>query len=434
MTATRLPTSNQPLDRPASLRLWIGLLLLFVLSRLVFFFGFDAGFSDTRLYFSYAEAFQNAETLGAFFLDRNFEYPPLMLPVMLLPATLAGWFGDLSQTAYTGAFRACMAVCDGIVMLALIVAIRRLRPHSTPIRQALTIAPYLVLPLLLPDLLYDRLDLAVAATVMVAVALLACGRRSWGAAILGLAVALKLTPLLLLPPLLLWAWMSAAPAKRGQAFWGPLAAGVSGLLIGFVPFWLAAGDGVFGFVAYQSGRGLQLESVPASIGMLSIFVDAKLVPIEEARALSLLFPGSTVLQTLFAGLLLAGLAGLCGWFVWRRRAFADPEAGLSLALWAGLLMLAAAMALSNVFSPQYFFWLIPLALLLPLDGRQRAASLAGLTLILLLSWALFPHYYRDLVMLRPHAMALLMARNGLFVAWTLWLGQTLRPQLRSSRL
>src|SRR5262249_33666383 len=55
-----------------------------------------------------------------------------------------------------------------------------------------------------------------------------------------------------------------------------------------------------------------------------------------------------------------------------------------------LLFLMLFIATNKVFSPQYLLWLLPLAALVPFDGRRRRVFLTGLLLVCILSSLLMP--------------------------------------------
>ena len=405
------------------------LLLLFVLSRLIFLFGTEGRYSDTRLYHAYFERFEGHRSAGSsFFEAEGFEYPPLMLAVVLAPGYLAGALGTADLDGYRLAFRGLMSVMDLLVFLALPFLLFALLPKHKDWERALRLALWLVLPLTLPNLVYDRLDLPLAAMMTLSFAALVMGRFRLGAFGLGLAVALKLTPLILFVPLAFWAVRPGREEIRREL----MLFAAFGLLAGFAPFSLAAGSSAFQFVSYQAARGLQIESVPASLGLFTQLWDWKPMAIEEARAISLIFPYAEVFaRVVSAAGLLCGLAFLAQLF--NRRSRLDGPQGLGFTLNAAVALFCLALCFSKVFSPQYLLWLLPLVLTLDFPIGRFSFGMLLFGVVLVLSAVLFPEHYRALVQLKLHAQYLLLARNGIFVVFAVLLWRELFSEKKNAR-
>jgi hypothetical protein len=106
--------------------------------------------------------------------------------------------------------------------------------------------------------------------------------------------------------------------------------------------------------------------------------------------------------TLATALTLAGLAvGYAA--TWRRLRGADPPGAAAVLVDGTLAAALAYMVLGKVFSPQYLVWVLPL---FALRGRaRRVVALLGA------SQVIYPIAYREVMALRPWAMALVLARN-----------------------
>jgi hypothetical protein len=81
-------------------------------------------------------------------------------------------------------------------------------------------------------------------------------------------------------------------------------------------------------------------------------------------------------------------------------------------------VLAAAMVLSKVLSPQYFLFLLPVLVLLPVPKDKFTAIAA----IYSLTGLIFPWWYGDLTALKPWAEFMLIVRNELLVVLAISLG------------
>src|SRR5205823_2847009 len=90
-----------------------------------------------------------------------------------------------------------------------------------------------------------------------ALAALLADRRRSGAALLGVAIAAKLYPGVLLPLAVAYVWRSAG---RRQAL-TCAAWAVAGAAVFFVPFFAASPHGVWSSLSGQASRPLQIESI-----------------------------------------------------------------------------------------------------------------------------------------------------------------------------
>ena len=192
----------------------------------------------------------------------------------------------------------------------------------------------------------------------------------------------------------------------------------------FVPALAFGGGGFVGSFAYHADRGLQVESVAASVLMALGRVEG--VAFEfgafEARG-----PGTA----LAAGLSLpvtSVLLGVTGLAMLRRHRLRRLD-GAQFPRYAAALILAFMLG-SKVLSPQYEIWLLPLA---PLCAGGLPG--AGLCLLFLASCLtttqVFPVHYADLLDVRTPGPELLLLRNALLAA--LWALLLLLPGARPER-
>lgn len=397
------------------LRWWLLLFAIFLATRiwLLFFFS-DAAWSDIRAYFLHYGRFTELNLRGEdFFADLSFQYPPLLLPFILFPGWLAGLFGKIEFASYAQAFRSLMFLFDAGLFLCLPFIIRAAKPDLSSRQLIFRTALYIPILLLMPDLAYDRLDIAITFTVALSLLWLALGRAQGGLFLLGLAASMKLAPLLLAFPILIWSMLRQKEAGLWPTLRTPLP-WLAGIAAGFLPFALVSGAAAFNFLEYQGARGLQIESIPASMGMVLHFFGLTANSYNEAMATSLNFPGSAVLKQLWTVLGILALAGLAT-FSWLRRDQLLGSEGFGRALHLALLMLASALVFSSVFSPQFLIWLLPLMVALPVGGRNFIALIALSFFLLLFTSLVFPHFYLELVDLKPLAMVFLILRNLLMV-------------------
>ena len=351
------------------------------------------GSNDLALYRLAGESILRGEVP---YRDFFIEYPPGSLPAFVPPAL----FGT-GQAGFIGLFSLEMALALAVTLLLTALGARRIRGSRAWILPAATFAPA---ALVLYPVAVTRYDAIVALSLGSAVFFASLSSRSLPVAYasLGFGAAAKFVPALAVLPLTL----TRRGAARGLAVFFVVAA------LFFVPLALLGGRGLMQSFAYQSGRGLQVESLAASVLTFLRFADGIVF---EHGAFEVLGEGVGVaisLSPVFTLLLLA-VTGYVMWREFRRHgglaveAFPRHAAALILAFMLG----------SRVLSPQYMIWLLPLV---PLS----AGGLMGVVVCVLFLAAcsattlVFPVYYGDLLSFRYPGPELLLARNLLLVA--LW--------------
>jgi hypothetical protein len=366
-----------------------------VLARTRLWYGLD-DVSDTGLYWIYGRRILEGQHP---YLDFPVEYPPLALPLFALPAGAPG--PAASARLFNLEMLACLALSAWLVTRA---AARG--PAGGAARARATALGFAVAAAALGAVAVNRYDAAVALTVAAALALALDGRHGLAGAALGLGFALKLSPAVLLPLLLLHA-AGRGPAAAARALLGFAAAG----LAPFAPFLVAAPERLRPMFEYHLARPLQLESVlatPLLLGHLTGLAPGAVA--SSFGSQNLVSPGAGVAAALAGPLAGAALLATLA-LSWRRRAAlrASPEA---LAL-AALATLLAVVATGKVLSPQYLAWLLPALAL----GWPAWRGLGALVLLaLLLTHLEFPRHYWAFVALRPGPVALVVARNLVLAA------------------
>lgn len=272
-------------------------------------------------------------------------------------------------------------------------------------------------------LIWFRYDMLPAFAVGMAALYVSRHPRVSGA-LVALGAGLKLWPAMLIAPLL-----GRSRAALLRTFWF----GVTGLGLAGVAFVHGGWDRLVSPLTWQSDRGLQVESVPASWLMWQHAraggASSWRVEMSKYNAFEIFGPGTASWMTAsdaimaLAVLSAAGMA-LVAW--WRKQLPADL---LVLAMTSIVLAMLVA---NKTLSPQYLLWLgTPVAALLAVSHtrtmRLRAHLLAGATLLAaFLTQQIYPVWYGQIVGTDPQepAMALLVARNLLLVVMmvvsTIW--------------
>jgi Glycosyltransferase family 87 len=378
----------------------------------------DASSWDVPLYQSFGDRMSDGAVP---YRDFRIEYPPGSLPAFLLPSLVARdgdpvYEPELNDAArrYARGFATLMTALLGATVVLTALSLAALRATIGHAVAALGLVA--ATPLLLGELALTRFDALPVALTAACVAALLHGRSRLAALALGLAVAAKLYPLLLLP--LLAVNVHRRRGRREALL--SIAVTAAAFAVVVVPFVaLAPGEAWFSIRA-QLTRGVQVESLPGNLVVtLSVAADkvgvgALGVGIDEGGTGEVRSADVTGTLGQVAGTL-GGLAAiaivLALWFAaWRR-----TDASQARLVRDCAAVVAAQLALGRVLSPQFVLWLVPLVPLVA--GRRGRVATALLAAALVGTHLWFPDLYRDYVNERGAAeTAYLLARNALLLA------------------
>lgn len=300
------------------------------------------------------------------------EYPALSLPFLLLPRLLTS-----TQESYAFAFSFLMGLC---AFFAYVIVLRLFRGTGVP-EGARGYLLASLLALAHGALFVQRLDAVL--TLLLACAVHFWVRRRFGmfGVFLGLAAAFKLTPALLLLPLV------AADQRILQHARIFSVSFVTALFGGLLPMFVFSRDALPSLLRYHGARGLHCESTWATLyGLLggqgtaatltygSLNVDG-LIPNLLAK---IALPVTCVLLVVLAANL------------WLRDAKGDlvPQDSVRALLAACIIVWLT----SKVFSPQYLTWGVPFILPCLYSKRDRTAGLL-LTFALVITQVYLRGYY-----------------------------------------
>jgi uncharacterized membrane protein len=324
--------------------------------------------------------------------DFFMEYPPGALAVFLPPDV----FGS---GHYNAAFKTLMAVCGAatIVVVALVLA----RLGSTRARTWTAVLLLAVSPAALGPISLNTYDAWPAFLTVAALALLLAAAPAAAFAVLGLAFAAKVYPVVLLPPALVYVGRTAGRAVAARA----LAAFAAVAAVVVVPFLALAPHGLAESFRAQAGRALQVESLGGSLLTVADRLGwySATVVHRTGHAISYDLAGSLPRVVAVASSVAQGLAVFAvAWLYLRGRDEPQRLAAACAAAVAGFL------AFTRFFSPQYLVWVLPFVALL----GPVAWLLTGTALVLAQVW--FFHY-RDVFALGGYVW-LVALRDVLVVA------------------
>ena len=314
--------------------------------------------ADTLLYHFYASSF----AMGRWpYANVPVEYPPLANLVFVLPPS-GGTVAEYERWFSAG----MVAATTSAAVLTTAAAALAWRSVS---RGLVAAGGYAVLTLCCGALALNRYDAVVALAVAAALFFLAV-RRSLPAAIsLGLGFALKLTPALLLPLVLVL-------QERRRRFFAVLAGFVVAAALPFVPFVVHDPGSAATPFTYHEQRPLQLESIPGTPWAAATLVGAarpRIVSTFGSQNFSGGAPDFVAAASPWALVICVGAVYV---LVWRRRSvLRDCPAVVPV---AALAVLLVAICASKVLSPQFLIWTFPVVALCAAQPRRlpRAAAAA----------------------------------------------------------
>jgi hypothetical protein len=368
----------------------------FVISWIVIHHGrFAVGqMMDTPIYAHYAGMMKRGLIPYRDFFEL---YPPLALPVFLLPGVFAG----SSFHVYQQLFEALMLVCGiAAVGLATFVLVDQ-RPELRRLIAGVAIGA--LMPVLMGSVILSRYDLWPTLLTVAAVASIWLGSTRTGFAFLGLGFAAKAFPIVILPIALIHVWRN----QSRRRFLECLGAFLVAVLAWFLPFVIASPHGVWASISNQSGRPLQIESLGASLWLfahqvlgthLSVYFTHGSdnlnghPPLEFARVMSV-----------FQLLVIAGL--------WITYAIGKPTRERLLV--TATAAVCAFIVFDPVLSPQYLIWLVPLVMMVP--GRRGLAATGLLALAMMLTQVWFPQHFVQLKEFLPLESWAVIARDLVLV-------------------
>ena len=298
-----------------------------------------------------------------------------------------------------------MWLSGAAALLAMLVALRALGRRGARLAAPLAFAA--LLPVALGSVVVSRFDLLPAAMAVAALAALVTGRERLACGALGIGAAVKVFPAVLVPLALAFVWR-----RRGRREALVCAAVFAALVAAaVVPFAAVSPGGVWHALTLHATRGLQIESLGASLLLAAHHVgDVAVTTGTSAGSQNLVGAGADALAAVQTVLQVVVLALI--WVAFLRRG--DPGDRERLIRYAAAAV-CAFVALGKVVSPQFLIWLLPLV---PLVGGRRGLVASGLLAaasVLTQLW--FPHRYWDLVNdLDATATWLVLARDLVLLA------------------
>jgi uncharacterized membrane protein len=333
---------------------------------------------DTPVYQRYGDAMAHGEVP---YRDFAVEYPPGALPMFALPGLGEPGQAQDVRPGFRRTFETLMWLCGAVALAAMAVVLVGIRAGPVQAWSALVFAA--LAPLALGSVILSRFDLWPAALVVLALAAFVTDWFWVGSIVLGLAIAAKLYPAVLVPLVVIYAWKWQG-RRRALTCLGLTAATV---LVVFLPFVVVSPGGVWDSLTVQLSRPLQIESLGASLLVAAHHLWGFGI-VQESSHGSQNLVGRTpdMLAALLTVLQACALAGVYLVFARMR----PTREGLIRASAAALVVF---IAFGKVLSPQFLIWLVPVVPLV--RGRRGLVAGALLLVALVLTQLWFPFRYWD---------------------------------------
>jgi hypothetical protein len=336
------------------------------------------GGSDVVSYEAYGSRMLRGEIP---YRDFQMEYPPGAAVMFTLPATPlvaagstkgASWSSPPNAAArryYRGFTLLVLTLLETIVVLTALTVATLGRPAGSFL---LSLGIVAASPVLLERVLTERFDVWPAVLTAAALALAVRRHYRLGGVMLGVGMASKIYPALLLPTLVIVA-MRQRSMREGLIVATAAVAAAAAIVL---PFVLISPSDTWKASTVQFRGGLQIETLAGSVLVMTRHAA------ELLTSVGLPSPPNLTTQGAGSGLNRSDLSGAG---VGATKAFMNVLSVAALCLvWIGLLRsrrdpdedlvryaagtVALVLVLGTVLSPQYLVWLIPL---LPLVGGKR---------------------------------------------------------------
>jgi|GEM_PF-376312 len=342
------------------------------------------------------------------------EYPPLT------SATFAA-LGQMDAVSFDTAWMWFLGLA---ILLTTLYGLFLLRDRMSA---GFPLAASAAVLLLGPTVTLARFDILLACLLFLAWRAHATGKHGHSGALLALATAVKLVPLLLLPLFAL-----TLPRGRHGRFWtgyvggGVLSFALPILLLGVPNVW----ENIQFLLEYHSSRGIQVESTWAGVLMAARMLRGATVDISFDHGAHHL-AGIPAGMTLFASI--AALVGVVALAV--RARSQKAHSAFDAHFFASI---AWMLATSSILSTQYLVWIVPLALLwiVVLSRKPGADPVLLWTLgiaigaISLLTQWVYPHGYNALLEQKTWTPVLLLNLRNALLLFLVWI--SLQPKAWST--
>jgi hypothetical protein len=328
------------------------------------------------------------------YLNFKLEYPPLSIPLFLLPRLL----GARSFAQYQQIFQLMMCVC-GMVSVGLGAYVISSSSASTR-RVAFGVAVLAATPLMLGAVLLSRYDLFPT--------------------LLALGTAAKAYPAVILPIAFVYVWRTLS--RREAMICLSVFAAI--VLACFLPFAIIAPKGLWWAIHGQESRPPQIESIVSAIFLAAHqLVGTHLTTYFTHQSDNI--DGHPAMRAAGYVSIVQLIALVLIWLSYARGAVTKQRL-----MFAAAAAVCAFVVFDRVLSPQYLIWLAPMVAVL--SGRRGVAAVVLLAVAMGLTQIWYPTNFEQLKLFEPLQSWAVVARDGLLLALCVtvaWPDATVRRSL-----
>jgi len=391
-------------------------LLLFVLAfvlifLLVFLIYYKTPYTATALYFDDASKVMRGLMP---YRDFTFEYPPLALLFFLLPRLVASTY-----PVFAAVFEAEVLIF-GLIGLFFIYSIAR-RLGKSPWKLMLI---YTICILAIGPIVAQQFDIFPSVMVLFSLYYFWTGHQKISWVLLALGTLTKIFPVAI-APIFIFDYIHNRQYRQLRSGILTFAAIC---LVGALPFIIFGQDSIWNMVSYHAQRGLQLESTYSSFLILADKLGwTHVTLVFNFGSWNVISPLANALARASTFIVLIGIL-VSYWFIYNQ--IRPGKSQFSRIGAYSILIICSVLITSKVLSPQYFIWLVPLVPLV--FNRWRYAILFTFVAIGGLTYFIFPTHYLELMDLKTGIIAVLFARNVLFIIFAVMVGISLH-RMKSSQ-
>jgi hypothetical protein len=348
------------------------------------------------------------------YLNFKLEYPPLSIPLFLLPRLL----GASTFPQYQQIFQLMMCGC-GMVSVGLAAYVISLSNVSTR-RVVFGVALLAAMPLMLGAVMLSRYDLFPTMLTIGALTAIYTDRNRTGFALLALGTAAKAYPAVIVPIAFVYVWRTLS-RREALACLSVFAAIV---LVCFLPFAIIAPKGLWWSIHGQETRPPQIESLVSAIFLAAHqLVGTHLTTYFTHQSDNI--DGHPAMRAAGYVSIVQIVALVVIWASYARGAATKQRL-----LLAATAAVCAFIVFDRVLSPQYLIWLAPLVA--TLTGRRGVVAVVMLAVAMGLTQIWYPTHFEQLKLFQPLESWAVVARDTLLVALcvtTAWPDATVRRSL-----
>lgn len=371
---------------------------MWLLPRILFVFSTLTWGHDLSIYFNYSDHIVKGHIPYSEF---TVEYPPGALYCFLLPRLLTEW-----QDTYLTIFSLEILLADFLCFYVIKLYVDN--SNYSIAQKNKVYYMYIILPVLLGLLSYRRFDFIPALFTMSALLFWIHKKYNGTWITLGVAVSIKLYPIILFP-------LFALAFIKQRASFKKLLTGflifLSTIALISLPNIITVGSKLLTFYTYHEKRGIQIESLYANMLMVAHVFGVPATFQANYGSWNIISPEISEFNTISL-LITLSVQFIIIIYAW----YSMEETNLHEALPRMILLSLLGFIITNkVLSPQYLIWILPFAVLVvpKMNVSKRIWPLLALTFIL--TTLIYPCMYAGILNFELTPWIILTTRNILLI-------------------